>query len=480
MKVPTHCLLVLLMAAAPAAAGVRENVDRALREIASPFLETRRRAVIALVSEGEAADGALRAAYPKADFRTKALVLDVYRRGRPVAGIPLVLGDLATPDRSVAIAQQRLLEAVYDLPAAWAVAEVVPLLPADYRLEEGIRALPGAGVTSRRALERIAASTDLRLRRAAVRLSALVEEVDRVRRRLASVTDGAPALRKERANELRRLLGKHDVERAILAVYEAGGDQGSYDGMYDLVGELVRPGEANAVRVLIRMVLTRTLPKPRPRRSVSGPPEVRRYEWSEPAPADLDEFDLFGLALSTLGDVAPPFYARDLSAHYFRLFQDGMTTSPMLNEYAEDGQETNAVRRYLAHACAALGDMAPLEDYVERLVEMRYMNGYLQATYLAAAYTRLGRTNEAVRQFREAVSYRGRDQIALYNLACAYARNGKRGEAIGALCAAVDEGYGLDPRQIDWMERDRDLGGIRESPRYRALLRGMRARLRLR
>ena len=57
MKIPVRSLLIVVLAAVPALAGARENVDRALREITSPFRETRRRAVESLVAEGEAADG---------------------------------------------------------------------------------------------------------------------------------------------------------------------------------------------------------------------------------------------------------------------------------------------------------------------------------------------------------------------------------------------------------------------------------------
>ena len=47
-----------------------------------------------------------------------------------------------------------------------------------------------------------------------------------------------------------------------------------------------------------------------------------------------------------------------------------------------------------------------------------------------------------------------------------------------AFRAAIEAGYGLDPSNIRWMERDADLSAVRKLPEYQALLTKLRASFR--
>lgn len=59
--------------------------------------------------------------------------------------------------------------------------------------------------------------------------------------------------------------------------------------------------------------------------------------------------------------------------------------------------------------------------------------------------------------------------VARYNLACGYARLGRKEDAIRLLGQAIEAGF-KDKRQY---ETDADLQSLRDDPRFEALLRGL-------
>lgn len=58
------------------------------------------------------------------------------------------------------------------------------------------------------------------------------------------------------------------------------------------------------------------------------------------------------------------------------------------------------------------------------------------------------------------------ENMVWYNLGCSYALNGMVDIAFDALNRAVELGY----TDYEWMKSDSDLGGLREDPRFEALL----------
>ncbi|MEO8193289.1 MAG: protein kinase [Gemmatimonadales bacterium] len=61
------------------------------------------------------------------------------------------------------------------------------------------------------------------------------------------------------------------------------------------------------------------------------------------------------------------------------------------------------------------------------------------------------------------------DPMLLYNVACTYARLEKVDEALDSLGRAVDKGWG----DKEWLEHDSDMDGLRELPRFKAIIQGM-------
>jgi tetratricopeptide (TPR) repeat protein len=86
--------------------------------------------------------------------------------------------------------------------------------------------------------------------------------------------------------------------------------------------------------------------------------------------------------------------------------------------------------------------------------------------HLAFSYLLLKDYPRAIHHFEIASRILPRDQLTLYNLACAYSLGGRTTEALDALANSVEAGFD-DP---DHLEKDSDLDPIRKEPRYRTIL----------
>lgn len=84
----------------------------------------------------------------------------------------------------------------------------------------------------------------------------------------------------------------------------------------------------------------------------------------------------------------------------------------------------------------------------------------------------LGRFEQAEREFKQVLELEPQNETAWYNLACTYARWGKLDPALEHLQKAVEHGFD----DATHMEKDPDLDSLRQDPRFRALLDGLRAR----
>ncbi len=112
---------------------------------------------------------------------------------------------------------------------------------------------------------------------------------------------------------------------------------------------------------------------------------------------------------------------------------------------------------------------AGLNDFlhvVERHLELNPDDP--RALYLGAGgLMELGDRERAIAWTGRALSLDPSDSGTLYNCACVYALGGQRDEAIRCLDQAIANGFG----HREWLENDSDFDGIRDDPRFQALVR---------
>jgi tetratricopeptide (TPR) repeat protein len=86
--------------------------------------------------------------------------------------------------------------------------------------------------------------------------------------------------------------------------------------------------------------------------------------------------------------------------------------------------------------------------------------------YLGNIYTATGRYKEGLKLDQRLVKLRPEDPVAHYNLACSYSLLENPDAAFKALEKAVALGY----KDLDHMERDKDLNNLRQDDRYQVLI----------
>ncbi|WHZ20816.1 MAG: Adenylate cyclase [Rhodanobacteraceae bacterium] len=125
-----------------------------------------------------------------------------------------------------------------------------------------------------------------------------------------------------------------------------------------------------------------------------------------------------------------------------------------------------------SNAADALGDRARGDALLRRalpsaLAEIAADPENGRALYLAAGMqVRLGDSEGARRNIAAALRLQPEDFGTLYNAACTYTFLGDSGRALDLLERALSTGHGFR----DWIERDPDLDGLRELPRYREIM----------
>jgi tetratricopeptide (TPR) repeat protein len=465
----TLLLLVLTAGSAPGESGAA--IPEALKQLESPYLEVRRHAARDLAGRGGDAAEALRARYARSDYRTKILVLEAFAATRPVDGLPLVYQDLASPDRGVVLAQRRLVSAVYARPRVLVADEIAERLkPTEWQLEEHLRALPGPGPSPREALAKSRLSERGWLFPRAHRLAGLVAEVDGMRAALGRAGEEGSAVEKTRAAQMLVHVLRHDVERAFNAVLEAGGLSGHYDGMFATLKEVVTRPEGKRGLELLLAAAKDEAP------SEGDVPGGRRerYEFLEPALPYMSGPVRRIEVLNALGDVGDEAVARALT-EYFRTFlrpeRDRSTEKwTQVLDLDDPTSDTAALAVGVAQACVGLGENGPMEMVVatlDKIVDRRPWSTE-QRGRLAAAYSRIGRLQEAVDQYRLCLEFDpSRTSILRYNLACTLSRLGRVDEALRELKLSVRDGYArYAPSEAVWMDRDGDLAPVRETEGY--------------
>lgn len=160
--------------------------------------------------------------------------------------------------------------------------------------------------------------------------------------------------------------------------------------------------------------------------------------------------------------------------------EPGKPSSPMRLYQVDDGSlsSTDELRKQMnAPSLAAaqereetMADMTlPLEARAEKYEKrLRGEPGDLKALQrLIEIYAEMKRPEKARDLSVRALEIDPNQPVVQYNLACFYAREGRKKEALGALERAFH--YGFSNRA--WMEKDSDLESIRAEPEYSEMIR---------
>ncbi|HZY04753.1 MAG TPA: protein kinase [Anaeromyxobacteraceae bacterium] len=142
----------------------------------------------------------------------------------------------------------------------------------------------------------------------------------------------------------------------------------------------------------------------------------------------------------------------------------------------KDPDDYNAVC-LLTSVYDGLGDDDRARSTARRCVEvterrLRQDPDDVRALYfLGGAYLRLGERERGLERVAQALELYPDDFTTLYNAACTYALAGERQRALDTLERAVAGGRG----SRKWIENDADLDSLRDDPRFREILRKVKA-----
>ena len=144
-----------------------------------------------------------------------------------------------------------------------------------------------------------------------------------------------------------------------------------------------------------------------------------------------------------------------------------------LRKVAGDPAELTRVRDAAALAMDRLGDPSIVDRMlVEILPEVEQKRDLEAILRLAAIYERRNQFEKVVGLYEQAKQIDSRQPTFDYNLACAYARMGRKEEALDALEQTIRKGY----PDREWIEKDGDLDAIRSLPRFREIVSKLKKR----
>jgi TolB-like protein/Flp pilus assembly protein TadD len=165
------------------------------------------------------------------------------------------------------------------------------------------------------------------------------------------------------------------------------------------------------------------------------------------------------------------FEARYVLAR-LRFTEGKIAEAAELFEEAARVREDSQARFFAAQCYAALGRPADAEAAYRRALHVVRQHLELHpddsraATMCAVALCRLGEREEGLLWANRARAIDPDDSGVLYNVACLYALEGRRDDALACLEQAFQSGFGAR----DWIANDPDLESLRCDPRFQALL----------
>jgi serine/threonine protein kinase/Flp pilus assembly protein TadD len=164
---------------------------------------------------------------------------------------------------------------------------------------------------------------------------------------------------------------------------------------------------------------------------------------------------------------APYFYGRAMLAQ-----GKWSEAAPLFEKATAIRPEDYQARAFLASAFSGQGRIHEASKASHRAVSVieEWLNlnpDDARALNLGATlWSNLGQAEKALEWARRSLEIDKEDPQLLYNVACVYAIEGMKDDAIGALERAVDKGYG----HREWIEHDSDLNSLRTDKRFQALL----------
>jgi len=167
---------------------------------------------------------------------------------------------------------------------------------------------------------------------------------------------------------------------------------------------------------------------------------------------------------------------RQFEARYFlarlRFGQGAIGEAAALFEEAARVREDSQARFFAAQCYAALGRAADAEAAYRRALHVVRQHLELNpddsraATMCAVALCRIGERDEGLEWAERARRIDPDDSGILYNVACLFALEGRRDQALACLEQAFRGGFG----NREWIAHDRDLESLRGDPRFQALM----------
>jgi serine/threonine protein kinase/tetratricopeptide (TPR) repeat protein len=167
---------------------------------------------------------------------------------------------------------------------------------------------------------------------------------------------------------------------------------------------------------------------------------------------------------------------KQYEARYFlarlRFTRGEIAQAADLFEEAAQVRDDSEARFFAAQCYAALGCAADAEAAYRRALHVVRQHLELNpddsraATMCAVALCRLGEAAEGLEWANRARAIDPDDAGVLYNVACLFALEGRRDDALDCLEQAFRSGFGAR----DWIANDPDLESLRSDPRFKTLL----------
>jgi Tfp pilus assembly protein PilF len=175
------------------------------------------------------------------------------------------------------------------------------------------------------------------------------------------------------------------------------------------------------------------------------------------------------------GFAALPWRERRMIAYELEK-QGGSEAVPTLRRIVER-DPSDAVKAVAAESLARLGDpygLAVLARLGQRPLAQSPEVAAAIAMDQGIRYLQIRKFDRAIAEFRRVLEVQPENDVALYNLACAYALSGDKDRAYEYIERSIAAGF----EDADHMEKDDDLKSLREDERFRKILYELRLKKR--